>query len=183
VKQAVFDAFNGTGQPTTLNGLTFAIDEIGWQTDTTQYAGYVNGENVPVVTEEQQADRIKTMVTRYLACDPTVVDVELFLLVDERYRNGRDENGASIGGGWQSGLVTAGGDGVSQPKSSYAPSALLFGAGRSACAGKTIVWFPSTLGTPKAKQTLVRGGAAKASCTKGRHPTKRRPCRRALVRH
>ena len=53
----------------------------------------VTPENVPVVTEQQQADRIKTMVTRYLACDPTVADVQLFRLVDERYRNGRDENG------------------------------------------------------------------------------------------
>jgi hypothetical protein len=142
VKQAVFDAFNGTGQSTTLNGLTFMIDEIGWQTDTTGYAQYVNPENVPVVTEQQQADRIRTMVTRYLACDPTVVDVELFLLVDERYRNGRDENGSYIGGGWQSGLLTAGGEGASQPKASYAPAALLFAAGRAACAGKPVVWSP-----------------------------------------
>jgi hypothetical protein len=184
VKQAVFDAFDGTAQPTTSSGLTFVIDEIGWQTDTTQYSSYVNPENVPVVTEQQQADRIETMVTRYLACDPTVADVQLFLLVDERYRNGRDENGAYLGGGWQSGLVTAGGDGVSRPKSSYAPSAALFGEGRSACAGKMIVWSPS-----KAKQAVVRGGKAKAKpgkgpiCEKGRRSTKRRPCRKPLVRH
>jgi hypothetical protein len=184
VKQAVFDAFDGTAQPTTSTGLTLVIDEIGWQTDTTQYSSYVNPENVPVLTEQQQADRIKTMVTRYLACDPTVADVQVFLLVDERYRNGRDENGAYLGGGWQSGLVTAGGDGVSQPKSSYAPSAALFGEGRSACAGKMIVWSPS-----KAKQAVVRGGKAKAKpgkgpvCKKGRRPTKLRPCRKPLVRH
>src|SRR6185312_3303801 len=38
VKQAVYDAFNGTGQPTTVNGLTFVIDAVGWQTDTTAYS-------------------------------------------------------------------------------------------------------------------------------------------------
>jgi hypothetical protein len=143
VKQAVYDAFNGTAQPTTLNGLTFVVDEIGWQTDTTQYPGYVNAENVRVVSELQQADRIRTMVTRYLACDPTVVGVELFLLVDEPYRNGRDENGNYVGGGWQSGLVTAGGEGVSVPKSSYAPAAALFGQGRSACTGRLVAWSPA----------------------------------------
>ncbi len=40
-----------------------------------------------------------------------------------------------MGGGWQSGLVTAGGDGVSSPKLAYGASAPLFGAGRSACSG------------------------------------------------
>ena len=59
-------------------------------------------------------------MTKYFACDPTVTDVELFLLVDEIYRNGRDANGVVKGGGWQSGLMTAGGQGVSQPKLAYA---------------------------------------------------------------
>jgi hypothetical protein len=142
VKQAVYDAFNGTAQPTTLNGLTFLIDEVGWQTDTSRYAGYVNAENVRVVSEQGQVDRIRTMVTRYFACDPTVVGVELFLLVDERFRNGRDENGVYRGGGWQSGLVTAGGKGVSVEKSSYAQVARLFEAGRAACVGPLLTWSP-----------------------------------------
>ncbi len=184
VKQAVYDAFNGTGQPTTLNGLTFVIDEIGWQTDTSAYPGYVNAENVAVVSEQQQADRIRTMVTKYLACDPTVVGVQLFLLVDEKYRNGRDESNRYVGGGWQSGLLTAGGEGVSQPKSSYAPSALLFGAGRAACTGPLISWAPS-----KTRSETATGGsqgngsqgqtAKKPLCKKGQRPTSRRPCRRA----
>ena len=59
---------------------------------------------------------------------PSVTDVELFLLVDERYRNGRDASGKWIGGGWQSGLLTAGGEGMSQPKPAYAK---LFSSGRS----------------------------------------------------
>ena len=145
VKQAVYDAFNGTGQPTTLTGLTFIIDEIGWQTDTTKYPGYVNAENVRIVSEQQQADDIRLLATKYFACDPTVVGVQLFLLVDEKYRNGRNESNTYVGGGWQSGLVTAGGDGVSMQKSSYAKTAPIFAAGRGACAGPMIAWSPGKL--------------------------------------
>ena len=145
VKQAVYDAFNGTGQPTTLTGLTFIIDEIGWQTDTTKYPGYVNAENVRIVSEQQQADDIRLLATKYFACDPTVVGVQLFLLVDEKYRNGRNESNTYVGGGWQSGLVTAGGDGVSVQKSSYAKTAPIFAAGRGACAGPMIAWSPGKL--------------------------------------
>jgi hypothetical protein len=141
VKQAVYDAFNGTGQPTTLNGLTFVIDEIGWQTVTTG-AQYVNPENVRVISEQTQADYLRLLVTKYFACDPTVVGVQLFLLADEKYRNGRDETGTYIGGGWQSGLVTAGGDGVSTPKQAYSQLAPLFAEGRAACAGGMVSWTP-----------------------------------------
>ena len=166
VKQAVYDAFNGTGQPTTLNGLTFVIDEIGWQTDTSGYPGYVNAENVPVVTEQQQASRVMTMVTKYFACDPTVTSVQLFLLVDEKFRNGRDETGKYVGGGWQSGLVTAGGAGVSVEKSSYDVAAALFAAGRGACRGQLVSWTPS-----KASPRPI--------CRKSAKVGARRPCRRA----
>jgi len=144
VKQAVWDAFNGTAQPTTLNGLTFRIDEVGWQTDTSKYPQYVNPENVAVVSEQTQANDIRTMVTKYFACDPTVTDVELFLLVDEKYRNGKDETGKVVGGGWQSGLLTAGDEGVSQPKVAYTQDAPLFAEGRAACAGPLTQWSPTT---------------------------------------
>jgi hypothetical protein len=152
VKQAVYDAFNGTAQPTTLNGLTFIVDEIGWQTDTTMYAGYVNAENVSVVTEQQQANDIRLMATKYFACDPTVVGVQLFLLMDEKYRNGRDESNTYVGGGWQSGLVTAGGEGVSVQKSSYVQSAPLFAAGRAACTGPLVSWSPGKVAKPVLKK-------------------------------
>jgi hypothetical protein len=148
VKQAVYDAFNGTGQPTTLNGLTFVVDEIGWQTDTSRKTQYVNAENVQVISEQKQADYLKTLVTKYFACDPTVVGVQLFLLVDEKYRNGRDESVKYRGGVWQSGLLTACGEGVSQPKLAYAQLGPLFAAGRAACAGPMIFWTPG-----KAKKT------------------------------
>src|SRR3954453_15460452 len=141
VKQAVYDAFNGTGQPTTLgvggrrsagigNPLTFVIDEIGWQTDTSAYPQYANPENVKTVDEATQASYIKTIAEKYFACDPTVTSVQLFLLVDEKYRNGKDETGKTVGGGWQSGLLTAGGENVSTPKQAYSQAAPDFAAGR-----------------------------------------------------
>ena len=159
VKQAVYDAFKGTGQPTTLNGLTFRIDEVGWQTDTTAYPQYFGTENAPVVVSEQtQASDIATMAQRYFACDPTVTDVELFLLVDEKYRNGRDENGKVVGGGWQSGLMTAGGQGVSTPKVAYTQDAPIFAAGRAACTAGLARWSPgSTNGTRDSTNSTSTG--------------------------
>lgn len=147
VKQAIYDAFSGTGQPTTLNGLTFRIDELGWQTDTSKYSQYYNQENVTVISEQTQAAYLTKAVQKYFACDPTVTDVELFLLVDEATRNGKDRNGNVIGGGWQSGLMTAGGAGVSTPKLAYAQLASFFGHGRSACTGSRINWTPQSAGS------------------------------------
>jgi hypothetical protein len=145
VKQAVYDAFNGTRQPTTVNGLTFRIDELGWQTDTTQYPQYFNQENVAVVSEQTQAAYVRQAVQQYFACDPTVTDVEWFLLVDEQTRNGRSADGKTVlGGGWQSGLLTAGGPGVSTPKVAYAEDAPYFAAGRSACTAGLHAWAPAS---------------------------------------
>jgi hypothetical protein len=151
VKQAVYDSFNGTGQPTTLNGLTFVVDEIGWQTDTTGLSQYVNDENVKVISEQKQAAYLTSLITKYYACDPTVVSVQLFLLADEKYRNGRDETGKYIGGGWQSGILTAGGEGVSQPKLAYALDGPLFAEGRAACTGALVSWTPGKTVKPVKK--------------------------------
>ena len=194
VKQAVYDAFNGTGQPTTVSTgsrasvsagtfrgpLTFVIDEIGWQTDTTPYSQYVNPENVAVVSEQTQADYIKKMAEKYFACDPTVVSVQLFLLADEKYRNGKDANGTQLGGGWQSGLLTAGGQGISQPKAAYTQVGPDFAAGRGACHGQLINWSPSAQGTTPGDPTAKPKPKAKQKpfCKKGHGSTKSRPCRK-----
>ena len=138
VKQAVWDAFHGTAQPTTLEGLTFRIDEIGWQVDTRGLPGYVNLENVATVKEGTQSAYVAQMVQAYFACDPAVTDVLLFLLVDEPYRNGRDAAGRALGGGWQSGLMTFGG----QRLGSYTTMGQLAARGRDACSGRTIAWTP-----------------------------------------
>ena len=144
VKQAIYVAFHGTAQPTTLNGLTFRIDELGWQTNTAAYPQYFHRENVAVVSEQTQAAYIQQTVNRYFACDPTVTDVEWFLLVDEPTRNGKNQLGLSVGGGWQSGLLTAGGDTVSTQKLAYTEVAPLFAEGRSACSGGLVRWSAQT---------------------------------------
>jgi hypothetical protein len=167
VKQALYDAFHGTGQPTTRNGLTFRIDELGWQTSTTLYPQYYNRENVAVVSEQAQAQDIRETVQRYFACDPTVTDVDWFLLVDEPTRNGRDKSGTAIGGGWQSGLLTAGGEGVSTPKAAYAAVAPLFAEGRAACTAGMTDWTP-----------LSASAEAKAAKAKARVKSTKKPKRR-----
>jgi hypothetical protein len=168
VKQAVYDGFNGTGQPTTLNGLTMVIDEVGWQTTTTGLTGYVNDENVKTIDEATQTAYLKTMARKYFACDPAIVSVQLFLLMDEPYRNGRNEAGQSVGGGWQSGLITTGGEGKSKPKQAYSQVASDFSAGRSACQGPMINWQPKG-GTGSSGGSGGSGGGvtAKGSSTLG----------------
>ena len=190
VKQAIFDAFDGTGQPTTVDGLMLVIDELGWQTTTQAYGQYVNPENVSTIDEATQAQYLKTTAEKYFACDPSVATVNLFLLVDEKYRNGRDETGKVVGGGWQSGLLTAGGEGVSTAKQAYAALAADFAAGRSACHGRLISWTPegSANGTGAKGSKAgkgAKGGKGKpakkprlSTCKKGAHSTKAHPCRR-----
>jgi hypothetical protein len=148
VKQAIYDGFNGTAQPTTLSGLTFRIDELGWQTDTAAYSQYYNVENVKVVSEQTQAAYVAEAVQEYFACDPTVTDVEWFLLVDETTRNGRTQDGTTyMGGGWQSGMMTAGGTGVSTPKLVYTQDSPLFAEGRAACTAGFVSWTPAKAGS------------------------------------
>jgi hypothetical protein len=143
VKQAVWDAFHGTAQPTTLNGLTLRVDEVGWQVNTTSLAQYFGAETVRTVSAAQQAYYLRTMIESYFACDPSVTDVLLFHLIDEKYRGARDEDGNYVGGGWQSGLMTYGGPGLSQPRPAYAAVAADARLGRDACPGRTwITWRP-----------------------------------------
>ena len=42
IKQAVWDAFRDTAQPTTVNGLKLYLDEVGWQVDTSS-SGLLGG--------------------------------------------------------------------------------------------------------------------------------------------
>ena len=55
LKQALWDAFHGTAQPTTLDGLKLHLDEVGWQVDTAGRVGYRGRENVSVTDEVTQA--------------------------------------------------------------------------------------------------------------------------------
>jgi hypothetical protein len=87
VKQALWDAFAGTAQPTTLDGLTLHLDEVGWQVDTTGRVGYRGLENVPVTDEATQA-AIYGQLVREAACDPDVASVSFFGFRDDGLRTG-----------------------------------------------------------------------------------------------
>ena len=87
VKQAVWDAFAGTPQPTTLDGLRLYLDEIGWQVDTRGVDGHTGVENVPVTTEIHQAE-VYAEVVRRATCDPDIAQVNVFGFRDDAARAG-----------------------------------------------------------------------------------------------
>ena len=64
VKQAIWDAFEGTPQPTTLEGLRLYLDEVGWQVDTSGQEGYTGDENVPVTRRRRPACTARSCVQR-----------------------------------------------------------------------------------------------------------------------
>jgi hypothetical protein len=87
MKQALWDAFHGTAQPTTLTGLELHLDEVGWQVDTARRSGYVGAENVAVTDELTQAAIYGDLVRR-AACDPDVASVSFFGFRDDGARTG-----------------------------------------------------------------------------------------------
>ena len=87
IKQALWDAFNGTAQPTTVDGLKLHLDEVGWQVSTSGQAGYLGLENVPVTDELTQAAVYAELVRR-AACDADIADVSFFGFRDDGERAG-----------------------------------------------------------------------------------------------
>jgi hypothetical protein len=87
MKQALWDAFHDTAQPTTLDGLKLHLDEVGWQVDTSGLAGYKGAENVAVTDEGTQAAIYGELIRR-AACDPDVAEVSFFGFRDDGLRTG-----------------------------------------------------------------------------------------------
>jgi hypothetical protein len=85
LKQAVWDAFNGTAQPTFEQGLDVYLDELGWQTESFGEP-YTGTENVGTIDELTQG-RYYALSIRMAACDPSVAALSLFHLVDEADRD------------------------------------------------------------------------------------------------
>ena len=131
LKQALWDAFNGTAQPTTLDGLKLHLDEVGWQVDTAGRSGYQGQENVPVTDEITQAS-IYGQLIREAACDPDVASLSFFGYHDDGLRTG-----------FQAGLVRA--DGSTRPSAAAVQAAIA----ASTCAGEPRAWAPGVdvLGT------------------------------------
>jgi hypothetical protein len=143
VKQALWDAFHDTQQPTTLNGLGLYLDEVGWQVNTSYLAGYDNLENVPVTDELTQADTYAKLVRR-AQCDPDVAEVNIFGFVDDRDRRG-----------FQAALFRA--DGTPRPAAEAVRSALE----EPANCPETAPWQPTTeavvgAGTPRVASTKTQ---------------------------
>ena len=111
IKQAVWDAFHGTAQPTfaetgrssMLPALKLRVAEVGWQVGVVPAASgaYTGAENVATTDEATQATDY-TGAINLLACDPSVKSLFFFLL--------EDESGLA---GWQAGLLRA--DGSARP--------------------------------------------------------------------
>ena len=86
IKQAMWDAFRDTAQPTTVNGLRLYLDEVGWQVDTSTLPGYTGTENVRVTDEASQAGVYGGLV-RAAACDPHIAEVNIFGFYDDTPRD------------------------------------------------------------------------------------------------
>jgi hypothetical protein len=140
VKQAAYDAFHGTAQPTTMNGLKLVIDEIGYQSNENGNPQYTGVESSPTVSEAKQATYYAAVVNLY-ACDPSVAAVLFFHLIDEK-----NLNTSPTSGGWQSGLEYP--DGTPKPSYNAVRQAIATG-----CTGATVTWAPKSpgqhLGKPK----------------------------------
>ena len=162
IKQAAWDAFAGTAQPTTVDGLRLYLDEVGWQVDTTGRTGYDGAENVAVTTKSQAA--VYGELVRRAACDPDVAQVNVT----------RDD---ALRTGFQAGLIRA--DGSARP-SADAVRAAVAEPGCASAAGDA--WRPSkaVLGakppvvkvTPtaiKVDVTAIEGASARVCLLPGSH--------------
>ncbi len=130
IKQAVWDAFHGTGQQTFEDGLRVRLDEVGWQVAVprSRLGAYFGAETVVPTTEASQAS-IYAALVRYEACDPSV-DALLFLGL-------RDEPNLSR---WQAGLMRADGS----PRPSYRSVQTVLSETGGNCVGKMRTWRHST---------------------------------------
>jgi hypothetical protein len=135
IKQAVWDAFNGTAQPTfpeagmprgPVRTLKLRLNEVGWQVAIPPASrdAYFGKESV-VTTDEGTQAAIYGNLVPYLACDPAVESVLFFNLVDEANLDR-----------WQSGLLRA--DWTRRPSYSIVRGAI--SAGLSHCTGRQVQW-------------------------------------------
>lgn len=144
VKQAFWDAFHGTAQPTTVDGLRLYLNEAGWQVDTSGLAGYGGVENVPVTTEKRQAATYAELVRR-VSCDADVAELNFFGFYDD----------ATRGSGFQAALNRV--DGTPRPAAAAVAAAITRTRARP-CAQPTS-FIPSTrvsgagMSTPKVQRS------------------------------
>jgi len=134
IKQAFWDAFHGTAQPTFAESgvktfgppVKFVLDEVGWQVaPLPQLAGlYFGTETDTPVSEATQAQYYSQSII-LAECDPSVRLLSFFHLVDERDLNR-----------WQSGLERA--DGSHRPAYDAVKQTIAKTQGN--CQGKPVNW-------------------------------------------
>jgi hypothetical protein len=139
IKQAVWDAFDGTAQPTfaepgvkATKPLRFDLDEVGWQVSplpslVSMYTG-VETPTLKPVTEQTQADYYSQTI-RSLECDPSVRMLNFFLLEDEPDLLH-----------WQSGLERI--DGSHRPSYDSVKQTIAQTGGN--CLGQAVTWRHAT---------------------------------------
>ena len=147
VKQALWDAFHGTAQPTTLEGLTIHLDEVGWQVKTSGQPGYSGLENVVVTDELTQAGVYSDLVRR-AACDKDIVEVSFFGFRDDGLRTG-----------FQAALQRL--DGTARP-AAEAVRAAIADAAAAGCTTSSVRWAPrlQVLSPSAALERRATGGLA-----------------------
>jgi len=128
VKQAVWDAFRETSQPTTVNGLKLYLDEVGWQVDTSTLSGYTGIENVRVTNDATQA-QVYSELVHDAACDPQIAEVNIFGFYDDGPRDS----------GFQAALYHV--DGT--PRASAAAVQAAIADSAAGCAGSSTWWVPA----------------------------------------
>ena len=171
VKQAVWDAFHGTGQPvfteqpagaSTLFGARQALpanfSEVGSQTVVAGHEGAYDGtpENISPITEAQQAD-YHTELMEIAACDPALRTLLFFPLVDERF----------ISSGFQSGNLFAD---LTQKQSYGAVKSKIASSGGN-CTGPDRAWRHTDGVVQPAAQLVVRGGGRYLQVSAGENVT------------
>lgn len=138
IKQALWDAFAGTGQPTVEQGLRLRIDEIGWQAvvPPSSRPAYFGRETSAATSERAQATNYAKLI-ELAACDPSISALYLLHLKDdpdlERF---------------QSGLLRA--DGSARPARATVQRSVM--QARRGCAGKMVSW--------RHAKGVVRAGAS-----------------------
>jgi hypothetical protein len=182
IKQAFWDAFHGTAQPTfpegrSGRGLRFRLDEVGWQVGVLPgfESHYFGQETVETTSEAAQAEVYGSLVP-YLACDPAVRSLLFFGLRDEPELDR-----------WQAGLARA--DGTPRPAYERVKAVMAATGGR--CTGQERMWRHATsvigagasfpgLATPKKlvnlywaskttadEEAAYRAGIVRAATSKG----------------
>jgi hypothetical protein len=130
LKQAIWDAFQGTPQKTVEDGLLLDLDEVAYQVPTDGKGGYTGSETVKTVSEATQADYYAQIV-KLVACDPQVGSLSFFHFIDEADR-----------ARFQSGFLDV--SSGRRPVADAVKQALVETAGGSKCTGTPVAWVHST---------------------------------------